>query len=174
MKTRTAIILMGILAALTWNGYAVAADSNNPPPPPQMGPGGPGGPDGIIGVIMHRLNLTDTQREKIETILDASRDKMETAREAVDKAHKALQDAIAADANETAIRSAAAALGTAIGDEAVLKAATMKEIKAVLTADQLKKLADIQAKMKERGARPMRQGRGGPGPGHISPPPDEE
>lgn len=180
MHTRTKImVLAGMVAVVMWSGYAMAAtqDSNDGPPP--MGPGGPpmghgpGGPGGIMGVILHRLDLTDEQQTKIETILDASRDKMEPARKAVEAARKALDDAANGDANEAAIRSAAGTLGKAIGDEAVLRVATMKEIKAVLTAVQLKTLADIQAKMKAHAGRPGQDGQGGQRPRPQGPPPAE-
>jgi Spy/CpxP family protein refolding chaperone len=180
MNMRAKIMfLAGLVAVFMWSGYTLAAtqDSNDGPPPmgpggPPMGPG-PGGAGGIIGVIMQRLDLTDDQHDKIETILDTSRDKVEKAQKAVGTARKALDDAVAGDANEAAIRSAATALGAAIGDEAVLRAATMKEIKAVLTAEQLKTLEEIQARMKARVGRPPQDGPRGQRPRPMGPPPAE-
>ena len=126
------------------------------------GPGmgqGPGGPDGMMGVIMQKLDLTDEQREKIETIIDENHAKASAARRAVEKARRGLEEAAASDANEAAIRKAATALGNALGDEAVLKARTMKEIKAVLTPEQIKKLDEIKAEKKTRPLRPTRDGK---------------
>jgi periplasmic protein CpxP/Spy len=185
------MLLAALLAVLVWNGHVLAAPQdggqggrqiNAPgqggggmqpmagmPGGPGMGPGagmpgmgqGPGGPDGMMGAIMHKLDLTDEQREKIETIMDENHAKTSAARRAVEKARRSLEEAIAADANEPVIRKAAAAVGTAIGDEAVLKVKTMKEIKAVLTPEQIKKLDEIKAEMKSRPMRPMQDGQGG-------------
>jgi Spy/CpxP family protein refolding chaperone len=148
-----------------WSGYALAV--------PQ---GGPGGPDGIMGAIMQKLDLTDAQREKIETIMDDNHAKASAARRAVEKTRRALEEATASDANEPAIRKAAAALGTALGDEAVLKVKTMKDIKAVLTPDQIKKLDEIKTEMKSRPMRPMQGGQSGQGGQKnrpMGPPPSE-
>jgi Spy/CpxP family protein refolding chaperone len=163
----------GVLALLMWSGYVCAApqDSHDRPPmgqgmrPMMGGPGmeqgfgapgrgqGRGGPAGIMGAIMHRLDLTDEQRDKIETIMDESCSKTKAGQRAVQKARRALEKEVAGDANEPAIRKAADALGKAIGDEAVLKVKVMKDVKAVLTPEQLRKLEEIKAKMKDRGPR---------------------
>jgi len=74
---------------------------------------------------------------------------MEAARKAVAEASKALHEATFQDANEVTIRAAAAALGNALGDKAVLQATTMASIKKVLTGEQLVKLKESRAKMKE-------------------------
>jgi Spy/CpxP family protein refolding chaperone len=163
------MVFVGMLAIVLWSGsvFAVPQDGQDGPGMPGMRPmqGGPGmgqGPDGqagMMGAIMQKLDLTDEQREKIETIIDENHAKTSAARRAVDKARRALEEMAAADANEPAIRKAAAALGTALGDEAVLKAKTMKDIKAVLTADQIKKLDELKAEMKSRPLRPMRDGK---------------
>ena len=126
-----------------------------------------------MGAIMHKLDLTDEQREKIETIMDENHAKTSAARRAVEKARKALEEATAGDANEPAIRKAAAALGTALGDEAVLKVKTMKEIKAVLTPEQIKKLDELKTEMKSRPMRPLQDGQGGQKPRPQGPPPSE-
>jgi Spy/CpxP family protein refolding chaperone len=194
MKAKTKIMfLAGLLAVLMWNGYVLAEPQgvqggppfNFPGPGVPGGPGmrpfpggpgmerGPGGPDGVMGIIMSKLDLTDEQPDKIETIMDASCSKTRAAQRAVEKAHRELEKAVAGDANEPAIRKAATSLGNAIGDEAVLKVKTMKEVKAVLTPEQLKKLEEIKVKMKAAGPHPLRQGQGGQRPGPM-PPPDSE
>jgi Spy/CpxP family protein refolding chaperone len=192
MKTKTKImVLAGILAAVLCSGSALAQPQDfqgGPPMGPSMRPmmrgpgagqqGGPGmgqrpdGLDGMVGVIMHRLDLTDEQRDKIETIIDKSCSETRTAQHAVERAHRALEKAVAGDANEPAIRKAADGLGKAIGDEAVLKVKIMKEAKAVLTHEQIKKLDEIKTEMKARPARGLRQGRDEPRP--PMPVPNEE
>jgi len=199
MNTRTKImVLAGLLAVVLWSGsvFAAAQDDGGRPsmnapgpgmpgmPPMPGGPGmgsgapgmrqGPGGPDGIMGAIMHKLDLTDEQREKIETIMDENHAKTSAARRTVEKARKALEEAVSSDADEAAIRKAATALGTALGDEAVLKVKTMKEIKAVLTPEQIKKLDELKTEMKSRPLRPMQGGQGGQKARPQGPPPAEQ
>lgn len=104
----------------------------------------------MLGRILRKLDLTDEQNEQIKAIREANREKTKDAREAVAEATKALHETAFQDANEAAIRAAATVLGNALGDRAVLRATTMASIKKVLTAEQLEKLAQSRAKMKER------------------------
>jgi Spy/CpxP family protein refolding chaperone len=115
---------------------------------------GPGGGQNVIGIVLHELDLTDAQRQQVQEIAAESKTKLESARSAVRKAQKALDDAVINDGNEAAIRSAATALGTAQGDEAVLRAQMLIKIKAVLTSDQVAELKELLAK-----PMPPRQGK---------------
>ncbi len=108
--------------------------------------GGPGKP-GMRGML-RGLDLTDEQKESVKQITEAAKEKNKTAAEAVGEARKALQEAVV-KGDETAIRKAATNLGKVLGDKAVLKVQTMASIKAVLTTEQLKKLEELKAKMKE-------------------------
>jgi len=99
--------------------------------------------------MLGRLDLTDGQKESIKQITEASKEKNKTAAEAVGEARKALHEAVA-KGDETAIRNAATNLGNVLGDQAVLRAQTMSSIKAVLTLEQLKKLEELKATMKEQ------------------------
>lgn len=163
MKTRTKIIFLAIMAAmLIWNGLAFANDSNSRPvkhgPPPE-GMGGNRGPMGhgpgmenrgapgmILPFLLDKLDLTDEQNDKIHAIMDASHDTAEAARKAIEEASMVLHRAIVDGNDEATIRSAAAAMGKAIGDEAVLKAQTLTDIKKVLTNEQQEKLKEMLAK----------------------------
>jgi len=188
MNTRTNImVLAGLSAVLLWGGSVFAAPQDDQDGPPmRQGPGGqgmrpmpggpgmgqgPGGADGVMGAIMQKLDLTEEQREKIETIRDDNHAKTSAARRAVEKARRALEEAIAANADEAALHKAATTLGNALGDEAVLKVKTIKEIKAVLTPEQLKKLDELKAEMKSRPMRPLRDGQGGQRHRPQAPPP---
>jgi Spy/CpxP family protein refolding chaperone len=164
MKTRTKMMFLAIMAAiLIWNGLAFADDSNSCPakhgPPPErmgdhrgpMGPGGPGmenrgAPGMILPFLLDKLDLTSEQNEKIHTIMDASRDNAEAARKAIEQASRVLHMAIVDGNDEATIRTAAAAVGKAIGDEAVLRAKTLTDIKKVLTSEQQEKLKEMLAK----------------------------
>lgn len=115
-----------------------------------------------IGGIHHALHdktelqLTDDQKTKIRTIAQSHRDEMQKNRQAVRQAGEALQKAVMADNPDTQqIRSAAEALGKAIGDAAVAVAPAIHDVRGVLTADQLKQVQtfqqEMQKRMKERG-----------------------
>jgi Spy/CpxP family protein refolding chaperone len=135
--------------------------------------------------ILRRLDLTEEQDLQVQGILEACKAEMEAASEAVADARKSLHEAVAEGADETAIRSAAAVLGTSIGDRAVLKSQTIAEVKKVLTPEQIEQLDQIKADFKARAekrreqmkgyeGRPGRRGRGrgcGPrrGPGRGGP-----
>jgi Spy/CpxP family protein refolding chaperone len=99
--------------------------------------------------MLSRLDLTDEQKESVKQITEAAKEKNKTAAEAVGEARKALQEAVV-EGDETAIRKAATNLGKVLGDQAVLKFQTRTSIKAVLTPEQLQKLAELKATMKER------------------------
>jgi hypothetical protein len=93
---------------------------------------------------LYRLDLTEEQRELIGDILEAGRDACEAGREAVANATKALHTAVTEGADETAIREAAAGLGTVLGDQAVLKAGTIASVKEVLTEEQIGQLQEMK------------------------------
>jgi Spy/CpxP family protein refolding chaperone len=107
----------------------------------------------MLGRILHRLDLTDEQSEQIKAIQEASKEKTKDAGKAIAEAAKALHEAASQEVNEAGIRAAATAVGNALGDRAVLRATTMASIKKVLTAEQLEKLEELRAKMKERAGR---------------------
>jgi len=107
------------------------------------------GQDTIFQLIERRLDLTDEQREQIRQIRQTHRQEQQNARQAVADARKALQDVIATDTERAEIRTAATALGTAIGEQAVVRANTLKAIKEILTDEQREELE----KMKQQGQR---------------------
>ena len=100
----------------------------------------------MLARALRSLDLTEEQKEQVKGILEAAKDKREATREALADATKRLHTAVTEGADETAIREAAANLGKAIGDQAVLRASTMASIKEVLTDEQREQLE----KMKER------------------------
>jgi len=84
--------------------------------------GGPGGPFGLAGLPMRELGLTDAQREQVKAVMESHRDDQKAIGDRMQKARKALHDAIAADTfDEAAIRSAAAEVGAVEADAAVLQ-----------------------------------------------------
>ena len=181
MRTNRHGILAAVIASLLILGLSTAmasAEPNGPPGRHPMREGGgpvmrhvPGGPEGLIGVIMNALDLTDDQRQQIQTVLEDTRDETQAARQAVEKARQGLEEAVNNDANEAVIRTCAAAVGTALGDEAILRVTTMTRVRAVLTAEQLAKLQEIVAEMRQH--RPMSGGGRPHNPTRAHEPPPE-
>jgi Spy/CpxP family protein refolding chaperone len=127
-------------------------------------PLGPGmGAGRMLGPLAWRLDLTDEQMEKIRDIHQQARADANEAEKAVADAREALHKAVTEGAGEEQIRAAAAALGTAIGNQAALHAKTRASVQAVLTEGQRKEMEKIREEIPPRG-------RGARGPGFGGPP----
>jgi len=115
--------------------------------------------------MKEKLGLTDEQAAKFKDVSAKYKDGIAAAREKVGEAHRALR--AAADSQDTAaIRKAAADLGSAIGDRAVLLSEVCAERHAVLTPEQLDKLKAFRETRKKAWTerRSSRKGRHGRGP----------
>jgi hypothetical protein len=99
------------------------------------------------------LDLTADQVKQIDTIYQNAQADANTAAEAVVAARDALHQAVTTGASEEQIRTAAANLGTAIGNQAALAAKTLASAKAVLTDAQRQQLEKIQAQPTPPGPR---------------------
>ena len=106
-----------------------------------------GGMQGIARVV-HQLNLTPEQRKKVRTIVMSSKKKTAAAHQAVMKSQMNLHRLVIAGAEKNTVHKAAAAVGKAIGNEAVVQAGMVKSVTQVLTASQRKKLKEIMARAK--------------------------
>ena len=145
-----------------------------------MGPGGcvfccPFGPahSSVLGPAAWALKLTDEQIRQIRSIYDRARVDSGSVEQAVAQARMALHQAVTSGADEAQVRTAAAALGTAIGNQAAVHAKTVAAAKAVLTDEQRKEFEKIPEKMgtlqhNTQGPNPAGPGQTlphGPGPG---------
>lgn len=84
------------------------------------------------------LNLTNDQATQIDALMTAHREAAEATHTAVDAARRALVDQIqAAVFDEAAIRAKAAAVAALDADRAVAEAALLREVRALLTPEQL-------------------------------------
>lgn len=98
------------------------------------------------GQIKHALNLSDDQVAKIKTEFAAQKDSMKAQALKVREARTSLRTAIQSGAPETDIRAAAASIGAAEGDLAMVRATLFAHIKPILTPEQLEKFQAMQAK----------------------------
>lgn len=171
--TRAALTLgAGLIAVgLGAGAYVHAQDQNTSPQAPPFrgrgmgpggpgrgpgGPGGPGGPMGMLPMLGPQLNLTETQRDQIRTIVESHKDEWKALADRGRAAHTALDDAIAADAiDEALIRQKSAEAAAVEADLAVARAHARAEVVQLLTADQKAQLKSMQSEMKKRGPRPF-------------------
>jgi len=108
--------------------------------------------------MQEKLGLTDEQAAQLQQLRTSQQETMKASREAIQQKREALGEAVQSGADEQAIRAAAAELGTALGDAAVLRAAHVAEVKKILTPEQLEKMQ--QFKEEHKG---LRGKMGGPG-----------
>jgi protein CpxP len=99
---------------------------------------------------LQALNLTDAQREQVRTIMQSHRDE---GRALGDKAHTALdalRKASEGTVDEGAIAQQGQAIGTVIGEAAVLRAKVRSEVFAILTPEQHAEANKLQAQRQQR------------------------
>ena len=134
-------------------------------------------PQDAVGTLeraIRQLELTADQKQKITGILQGKEEALATARKAYADAGKALDEA-SSSGDDAAIRAAAVKVGNTLADLQILRKKVVKEIKAVLTPDQLKKLEQLKEQAREslqrmREVRPPRQqgAAGGATPGQAT------
>lgn len=175
MKTSAKTILITLLAVSLAASQALAArnrrgrgrpdrslnaqssdDNQSTRPDGQRAGGGRHRPGPRLPLLRHlrQLDLTDQQRQDVRTILDDAREEVQAAHTAVRQAMHDLNRAVMDEADDQTIQLLAAAVGQAIGAEALLHVSIVAQIKDVLTEDQLTQLADILANQPEPGTPP--------------------
>jgi Spy/CpxP family protein refolding chaperone len=152
----TGLIALGITAG----AYAFAQNTNQDPGPftgrgmmrpGGPGRGGPGGPMGMLPMLGRRLGLTDTQRDQIKNIVSAHRDEWKALAGRAMAAHRALHEAVTADAiDDSLVRQRSADVALVDADVAVARAHAHAEVLQLLTADQKAQLKTMQSEMKNR------------------------
>jgi Spy/CpxP family protein refolding chaperone len=95
--------------------------------------------------LKSELGLSSEQVAKIKTEFRAQKTPLKEQSQKVKAARTNLRHAIQSGAPETELRSAAAALGAAEGDFAVVRAALFARIAPILTPEQLAKIRDLQS-----------------------------
>lgn len=113
------------------------------------GPGGPGGRMGMMGGPMFplgQLGLTETQQDQVKDVMQKARPEMEAAAGKMLAAREAQQKAVRAiPADENAIRAGADAVAAAMAETGVLRARVRNDIWALLTPEQQKKAQALEA-----------------------------
>ncbi|MFB3855581.1 MAG: Spy/CpxP family protein refolding chaperone [Vicinamibacterales bacterium] len=123
---------------------------------PMRGPMGPagGGPMGFGRSILaprlaRQLELTETQRAEIRTVMESHRTEARALAEKGQPIRQQLHDAVVSN-NTAAIDSLARELGQLQAENAKLRAKVRAEVLSKLTPDQVEKLRTIEAQVQQR------------------------
>jgi periplasmic protein CpxP/Spy len=164
MKDRMTRIGMALGVALLTVGvgagvFAVAQGPGGPGGP--FGRGGFGGPGGrmggpgrggpMAGLPLQQLNLTSSQKEQVQSIMQSHEADFRSLGERGRAAHEALRAASTSGSfDEGLVRTKAADVANVESDMAVLNARIYSEIFQILTTEQKAKAKELQAQRPER------------------------
>ena len=100
---------------------------------------------------LRQLDLSDDQKHAVSDILEKYAGDQNKARESMQAGRQQMAALMMADAfDEAAIRQTFQETSAAMEETVVLRARIFAEIKAVLTAEQLEQLAEVQSSQEER------------------------
>ena len=105
------------------------------------------------------LGLSEEQREQIKAIFRKHRDEIAPLRKEMVSGRRELRNLIQSDKpDEAAIRVQTGKIAATSGDLAVLRAKVSREVRMVLTPEQIRKFRDLQEKRDRRIDRMMNRG----------------
>ena len=104
---------------------------------------------GMILRLKEQLDLSDKQIELLKAVNDDVKGQLGICGKAIKAQRDALQKAIESGAAESVLRTTASDLGTAIGDQAVLKVKIKSKIDEILTKTQQTKLEELKKSRKK-------------------------
>jgi periplasmic protein CpxP/Spy len=115
------------------------------------GAGAFGGPGGGFGPMLGRhLDLTDTQREQVKAIFEASRADTQAIREQLRGLHEQMRSAVETG-NTAEVEVLASQQGELTGKLTAIQAKNMVRVRnEVLTSAQVQKLGEMREKMQQR------------------------
>ena len=149
MKIPT-IALLAVVSMTAFSTSAEAGPGRGPGPLFGDGPG-PGfpGPGVMLEHMADHLDLDDTQRENVRSILDAAKPEIDALREQARANREALEALDPGDpAYSTELNDLAVSNGRLASDGTLLFARIRTEVHAVLTEEQLGKLARSKERMR--------------------------
>jgi Spy/CpxP family protein refolding chaperone len=123
----------------------------------------------MLDNLATKLELTDEQKQKLTTAMDAAKTRIDPLRTKVGEAVTALRTALFdADKDSAALKTLSDAASKAEADLQAAELAAWQEIRSILTKDQLEKLGEAVARPRRLGSAP-----GGPAapPDGAAPPP---
>ena len=150
-------MLLALVAAIIASTPIFAADEPTAPPPPPPAReraatpamGGGGGMRGMGGFgaplwgLVQRLELEEEQRAKVRELQTANVEKAQGFRQNTMNAMMKLNELPLTGGSEADIKAAANDLAKVYADQAMLQAAALKDVRAILTAEQNTKLDEM-------------------------------
>ena len=161
MKKQTLTLTALAVATFGWISLAAAQGPQGGPMRrpggpggPGFGPGGPGGPGGPpIEMIAEHLGLSDEQKAQWKAIHEKARETGEPLMKAAGVAKDAFDKALESEnADPVSVGQAALAMRNAHRKVEAHQKATFAEAKAILTAEQLAKVEEMEKNMPRRGS----------------------
>lgn len=161
MKTEKMILIgAALVAVLAVTGFrmeagslAACAQQGPPPPPGQRGPGGPGEPGGPGGDRMfERLNLTEAQKQKIESLRERQHADAEQYHEQLQSLHEQMRAIVeASNFDETAARALIAKESQIMAELNLIRVRTDNAVHNTLTVEQKAKLDELRRNQRRPG-----------------------
>ena len=150
-RFRKIVVTAGIVAVMAGGAVALFAQGGPGRGAGPFGPGGPGGRGFAAGFALGQLDLSDAQKQQIQTITQRHREQARPTMERLQQAMAAQRAAITAvPVNEAAVRQASATLAAVQADMAVDEARLHADIFGVLTVEQQTKAKQLEAQAQTR------------------------
>ena len=165
-RVRKIVVTAGIVALMSGGAVALFAQAGGGRGPGggagPFGPGAPGRRGFEAGFALGQLNLSDAQKQQVQSIVQQHRQQLQPVMQRLQQAMQAQRAAVnQVPVNEAAVRQAAAALASVEADMAVEQARLHADIFNVLTVEQQDKAKQLeqqaQARAQERRQRAPRQ-----------------
>jgi Spy/CpxP family protein refolding chaperone len=183
MRGRRIFIAVLTAAALCWGSARAEPPEGMMPDPPPGGPRfmmGAGGRHGMMGegggfmlpLVLHRANLSPEQRDKVRKILESDRQNLQKLFSELGKANDELSKKLFAP-GDLALSGLKPELDAVAGLRRQLMEQGIKtalEIRKVLTAEQLAKVAEVKQRMDKLHAEMRELTEGGDNPPPPPPP----
>lgn len=168
---RTALIATLILSLVAGAGTIFAWGGHGGHGPAMEGHGGPGA--FLYGMmrLMHRLDLSDQQRDQIRGILQDARSQIQPHREALQAGREQMRALDPSSFDETAVRAIAQKQAKELEEIMVIGQKVRSQVWAVLTPGQREEAKQIRTEMEQRRERfrECMESSGGPGRGTGTP-----
>ena len=148
---KTALLAVVSMAMLSVTAYADDDGRRGDRGPRGGGPGvgmpGMPGPEMMVGRMAERLDLDDTQRESVRSIMEAAKPELKALREKAMANRNAL---VALDAGDAEVQNIAIANGEIATEATLLFTRIRGEVHAVWTDEQRAKLVELKGRAGDR------------------------
>jgi protein CpxP len=154
------VLALGVSALLVTATLAARQDDTGGGWQPRFGRMHRG--SGGFGLALRQLDLTDAQREQVQSIFQQNRDEMRAAGEKLRAARRGLHDAASAGTvDEAAIRTAAETLANAEAEAAISRARVHAQVWQILTPEQQAKAKELRQQREQRRKERRQKGEAG-------------